>query len=86
MPALLHRLQTALGKKSTDDGAVAPPASNGVNDEEKKNVPVDDVAAVNGSDGSQDGTAPEGQQRGVADVEAVTQAWSKGTLIAIFVK
>ena len=86
MPALLHRLQTALGKKSADDGAVAPPASNGVNDEEKKNIPVDDVAAVNGSDGSQDETATEDQQRGVSDVEAVTQTWSKGTLIAIFAK
>lgn len=39
-----------------------------------------------GSPGARDSIPNRNTQRGVQDVEAVTLTWSKGTLIAMFIK
>lgn len=58
-------------------------------EESKRNIPVDGVSAESNGAVSQDQpfeTPEEELHRGVLDIEAVTQTWSKAALIAVFVK
>ncbi len=58
-------------------------------EESKHDIPADGVAAEGNGVASQDqpvGTPEEELHRGVQDIEAMTQTWSKAALIAVFVK
>lgn len=58
-------------------------------EESKRDVPVDGVAAENNGavDADQPEQTPEEElHRGVHDIEAMTQTWSRGALIAVFLK
>ncbi|KAK0642858.1 major facilitator superfamily domain-containing protein [Cercophora newfieldiana] len=79
--------QTAFGQKKTGDATNTSPPPETIQDEEKKGLPVDGVAAVNGDAGSEsDPDAPTANaQRGIKEVEAVALAWSRTTLILVFV-
>lgn len=58
-------------------------------EESKRDVPGDGVAAENNGavDADQPAQTPEEEiHRGVHDMEAMTQTWSKGALIAVFLK
>ena len=57
--------------------------------ESKCDIPVDGVAAESNGAVSKDQpveTPEEELHRGVQDIEAVTQTWSKAALIAVFIK
>jgi hypothetical protein len=81
------RLQAAFGKKAeaAADEKTAPGAEK-MPDEEKK-ATVDGVATVNsdGSESDHDHVSGDAQS-GVKDVEGAALAWSKTTLILIFIK
>lgn len=82
----LSRFQAAFGKKAeaADDETTAPGAEK-IQDEEKKS-PVDGVAAVNGdSSESEPEHVSADAQDGVKAVEATALAWSRTTLILVFV-
>lgn len=55
----------------------------------KRDIPADGVAAENNGAVSADQpveTPEEEMHRGVHDIEAMTKSWSKGALIAVFLK
>lgn len=84
---VLLRFQTAFGpnKSEPTDGAGTPPIDT-IQDQEKKHATVDGVADVNGSGDLEPERPSQDIQRGVQNVEAVTLAWSRKALIAVFVK
>jgi hypothetical protein len=58
-------------------------------EESKRDVPADGVAAENNGavDANQPAQTPEEElHRGVLDIEAMTKTWSKGALVAVFLK
>lgn len=83
--AVLNRFRTAFRRAPTEDDAVTSALPDST-EENKKDIATDNAAVVNGSDESQPERVSEDVQRGVARVEAVTLAWSKKALIAVFVK
>ena len=88
--AVVSKFRSAFRRQTTDD-AVTTVNVNTV-EETKSQPPVDGASAeINRESGSEDAPpryeAPdENTQRGVADMEAITQTWSKWTLYAVFVK
>jgi hypothetical protein len=59
------------------------------NEDRKREIPSDGVAAENNGAVSADQpveTPEEELHRGVHDIEAMTKSWSKGALIAVFLK
>lgn len=82
--AVLNRFRAAFRRAPTEDDAVTSALPDST-EENKKEHATDDAAVVNGSDESQPERVSEDVQRGVAAVEAVTLAWSKNALIAVFV-
>jgi hypothetical protein len=58
-------------------------------EDSKRDIPADGVAAENNGAVSADQpveTPEEELHRGVHDIEAMTKSWSKGALIAVFLK
>lgn len=66
------------------------PDNDGVTQVEEKDEKRDIDGAAAESNGNGNGnemeTPPEELQRGVQDIEAMTQTWSKWALIAVFIK
>jgi hypothetical protein len=83
----LSRFQAAFGKKAeAADDEKTSPGSEKIQDEEKKST-VDGVAAVNGDGSESEVEHVSGNaQDGVKAVEATALAWSRTTLILVFLK
>ena len=77
----VSRFRSAFRRSSTQESVTQ--VAMATDADEKSNVPTDPVAAPNSAD-------PEiptlDAQQGVRDVEAVTLAWTKTMLIAVFAK
>jgi len=82
--AVLSRFRAAFRARPSEDTANS--SSVAVGTDEKKESAVDDTTVVNGSEESQPEHPSEDLQRGVQQVEAVTLAWSRASLIAVFLK
>ncbi|RDW68739.1 uncharacterized protein DSM5745_08499 [Aspergillus mulundensis] len=91
--AIRSRLRAAFRRRATDDATTAstdtelPPAT--AQQETFGKTDPSPESGVSGADGSvanpDAATPPEELQRGVNEVEAVTQTWSKKSLIAVFI-
>lgn len=85
--AVASKLRAAFRRQKTDDG-LAPVDLSAM--EENKKSPITDGATENDGTGSEEQpqmeTLNEGLQRGVQDIEAITQTWPKWALAAIFIK
>ena len=82
--AVLSRLRDTFRRPPTDDAGSSAVISTA--EEHKKDPATDGAAVVNSSDESRPELPSENLQRGVQHVEAVTLAWSKASLIAVFLK
>lgn len=69
--------------EATDENAIEQPSVH--QSKSKRNSDSHGGAEAFGSPEARD-SIPNRNQRGVQDVEAVTMTWSKGTLIAMFIK
>lgn len=86
---LIRRTRTILRRMSadgeTDENSIEQPSLH-----QSKSHPNSDsqrgASQAFGSQGARDSIPNRNTQRGVQDVEAVTLTWSKGTLIAMFIK
>jgi hypothetical protein len=81
MASLLKALRLRPAEEKGRNPAVADVDVEG--DRTEKDRAVDDAAVVDSADSDRPG---EDLQRGVQEVEAVTLAWSKATLIGVFFK
>jgi hypothetical protein len=80
---VVAKLFGALSRASSIDEPNAPATETTV---QEKNV---DPAVIEGTAGIQDGEdlqPDEGLQRGVHNAEALALTWTRGTLIAVFIK
>lgn len=76
------RLRSAFQRRATEE-SVTPVA---VNATESKTDPSPEAGQPTEMTNAEDRRPSEDAQQGVQDVEAVTLTWTKGTLIAVFVK
>lgn len=86
---MFPKLQAALRRTPTDNTVTSVPAVNTVEVNEKN--PVTNDTTERNSNGNSNGepqpeVPSEELQRGVQNVEATTLAWSKTTLVAVFLK
>ncbi|KAK4150832.1 major facilitator superfamily domain-containing protein [Chaetomidium leptoderma] len=82
---VLSSVRGAFRQTPPEQERSAPAAADVAQEKTEKDVAVDGAAAVDGRGGSPEPDHPaEGLQRGVQNVEAVTLAWTKTTLIAVF--
>jgi hypothetical protein len=88
--ATFSKLRGVFRRQQTDDQTSEPDISIALSTglEENKTMHVTgDATAVSNDNKETDLEVPsEEVQRGVQDVEAVTLSWSKGALIAVFLK
>lgn len=83
---MFAKLRPSFRRTETEDVSTSPVAMTSV--EEDKRDPATTEAAIASSSQAESQTElpDEDLQRGVQDVEAVTLNWSKGSLIAVFIK
>jgi hypothetical protein len=81
----IARFRSAFRRSVTTEEAASPVAVSSDNDfkGEFKGEPTETIATANEDNPE---VPTEDTQRGVRDVEAVTLSWTKGMLIAVFVK
>ena len=80
---LASKFRAAFGRPAAADASTSPVVSTA---DEKKDPVTDSAAAVLGSGEVTPEHPSEDLQRGVQNVEAVTLAWSKASLISVFLK
>lgn len=80
---LIRRARTVFSRMAADDAGSSPNDPAPVEEitfEESKEIPGSDCEV------QQPEMSAEALQQGVSDIEAITQTWSKRTLILVFIK
>lgn len=87
---LIQRARTALRRMSADDAESSSVENSSINrstvEQSKRDPAVNDATIGNGHNDPGAEEHSEVLQAGVRDVEAVTQTWSRATLITVFLK